>query len=235
MADADTIHDEVRDVEGWLDPGDSRKLYELGSEAPGPFLEIGTYRGKSTTVLATALRERGRRVEFYSLDIAPESLESARATLTERGLGRYVTLVHGSLTAFVRAFPEFRPRFVFLDGDHSEEGLRRDLALLEGRVPEGGLLLFHDYLDDRNRDPANKDYGIPAAIDASWVARDCELSGTFGVAALYRRTRGPAAAERDEDAPGLVQLIRLDRLPLRVLIEVARPVKRAVRRRLSRG
>src|SRR5215210_7688433 len=94
-----TAHDDVEDIDGWLEPEDSLKLYELGYLAPGPFLEIGTYRGKSATVLATALRDAGRRDEFYSLDIAGDDLERARAMLAERALGRAVTLVHGSAQA----------------------------------------------------------------------------------------------------------------------------------------
>jgi hypothetical protein len=228
------IHEEVGSIEGWLEPEDSLKLYELGYLAPGPFLEIGTFRGKSTTVLATALRDARRQVEFYSLDIALESLESARATLAARGVGRYVTLVHGSVTAFLRAVPLFRPRFVFFDGDHSAEGLGRDLASLEQRVPEDGLLLFHDFLDGRNYDPANKHYRVPQAIRDSWVVRDCEFAGSFGCAGLYRRMRGPRGSDSDADAPSMLELIRLDRLPVRLLIRVARPAKRSLLRALRR-
>src|SRR4051812_49312280 len=50
-----SIHDEVASIDGWLEPVDSLKLYELAYLADGPFLEIGTYRGKSTTLIATAL------------------------------------------------------------------------------------------------------------------------------------------------------------------------------------
>jgi hypothetical protein len=224
------VHKQVSGIDGWLEPEDSLKLYELGYLARGPFLEIGTYHGKSTAVLTTAIRDAGRTVEFYSLDIAHESLDSARATLAGRGLGPYVKLVHGSVTALFRAFPMFRPRLVFLDGDHSAAGVRRDLAALETRVPEGGLLLFHDFLDDRNDDPSNDDYGVTEAIRDSWVARDCEFAGTFGCTGLYRRERCPPGTAADADAPALVELIRLDRLAVRLLIGVLRPAKRALGR-----
>ena len=228
------IHEEVASVAGWLQPEDSLKLYELGYLAPGPFLEIGTYRGKSTTVLTSAIRDAGRNVEFYSLDIAPESLDSARPTLADRGLGRYVTLVHGSVTALFRALPAFRPRFVFLDGDHSAAGLARDLATLEARIPKDGLLLFHDFLDVRNDDPANKDYGVTEAIRASWVARDCEFAGSFGCTGLFRRVGGAPPQDTSRDDPARIELIRIDRLPVRLLITVARPAKRSLMRALRR-
>jgi predicted O-methyltransferase YrrM len=228
----DAIHDEVAGVDGYLEPEDSLKLYELAYLAPGPFLEIGTYLGKSAAVVATALRDARRDVEFYSLDIAGDDLELARAALAERGLGRYVTLVHGSVHAFFRALPGFRPRFVFIDGDHSAEGVARDVAALEARVPRGALLLFHDFSDPRNEDPSNKDYGVPQAIARSWVARDCEFAGVFGVAGLFRRVRGGPDGYDDGTTRAPIGLIRLDRRRVRLLVNVARPVKRRLVRHL---
>jgi predicted O-methyltransferase YrrM len=228
-----TVHEKVSGIDGWLEPEDSLKLYELGYLADGPFLEIGTYRGKSSTVLTTALRDAGRHVAFYSLDIDQEALESARGTLAEKGLGRYVTLIHGSVKALVRAVPAFQPRFVFLDGDHSAAGLARDLATIEAHVPEGGVLLFHDYLDDRNDMPDNKDYGVRQAIGESWVERDCEFAGAFGCSGLFRRLRGPRV-QAVGDAPDLIELMAVDRLPVRLRVNVARPGKRFVRRVLTR-
>jgi predicted O-methyltransferase YrrM len=225
------VHDAVAGIDGWLEPGDTLKLYELGCSAPGPFLEIGTYRGKSTTVLTTALRDAARDVEFYSLDIAADDLGLASATLEERGLGRRVTLVRGSVRAFFRALPEFRPRFVFVDGDHSEKGVRRDLEALATRVPVGGLLLFHDFRDPRNDDPEDRAYGVPQAIAASWVARDCEFEGVFGCAGLYRRVRGPDLPDDAGKGQAPLNLIGLDRAGVRLLVEVARPVKRYLVRR----
>ncbi len=230
----DAVHDEVASIDGWLAPEDSLKLYELGYLAAGPFLEIGTYRGKSAAVITTALRDAGRAVEFYSLDIAGDDLELARATLAQRGLGQYVTLVHGSVTAFFRALPGFRPRFVFIDGDHSAKGVARDLSALETRAPTGALLLFHDFRDARNEDPSDEDYGVPEAIGQSWVARDCEFAGTFGAAGLFRRVRGGQEAADESDARASIELLRLDRKRVRLLVDVARPVKRRVVRHLPR-
>lgn len=230
----DAVHEDVAGIDGWLAPEDSLKLYELGYLAPGPFLEIGTYRGRSAAVITTALRDAGRAVEFYSLDIAGDDLELARATLAERGLGQHVTLVHGGVTAFFRALPGFRPRFVFIDGDHSAKGVARDLAALETRVPQGGLLLFHDFRDARNEDPSDKDYGVPEAIGGSWVVRDCEFAGTFGAAGLFRRVRGGPDTADDGEARSSIELIRLDRKGVRLLVEVARPVKRRALRELRR-
>ena len=62
MSDAAARRDAVESVEslpGWLLEGDALKLYELARDAAGPVLEIGTYRGKSAVLMATALRDAG--------------------------------------------------------------------------------------------------------------------------------------------------------------------------------
>lgn len=229
------IHEQVGGIDGWLEPEDSLKLYELASLAPGPFLEIGTFRGKSASILATALRDAGRQLQFFSLDIDRDALEAARATLAAQGLSDRVTLVHGSVGAFFRALPAIAPEFVFLDGDHSAEGLGRDLARLESRVPEGGLLLFHDFVNPRNEDPRDRDYGVPQAIRASWVAAECEFAGTFGCTALYRRVRGPRSEDGAPQGPPIMELMPLDRASVRLLVRVLRPGKRLLRRALRRS
>lgn len=181
-----TIYRSVEEIAGWLQPADALKLYELGYFSSGPILEIGTYRGKSTTIIASALRDAAKTHAFISLDIDADALTSARRTLIERGLGERVQLVRGSIEALFHARPDLSPQFVFLDGDHTVKGVRRDLAALEPHVPAGALLFFHDYVDVR--------YGIASAVQNTWVERECTFSGAFGCAALFQRNTGPASA-----------------------------------------
>src|ERR1700728_4334116 len=56
------IAEAVWHIPGWLAPEDALKLYELAYFSPGPILEIGMYCGRSTTILATAVADSGRRV-----------------------------------------------------------------------------------------------------------------------------------------------------------------------------
>jgi cephalosporin hydroxylase len=219
------LHDTLGDIKGWLRPEDTLKLYELAYFSAGPILEIGTYCGKSTVVISTALRDSANGQPFYSLDIDGGSLASAQATLAARGLAQYVQLVRGSVHALLRAFGGFTPSFVFIDGDHSLEGVRSDLKALSDRVSIDGVVLFHDYLDDRNDNPDVPGYGVTTAISQSWVAQDCEYAGTFGCAALYRRISAPSTAP-----PSILDLVRLDPLDVQIRSRVAAPAKELLRR-----
>jgi predicted O-methyltransferase YrrM len=240
-----TMPDVVRAVPGWLRDEDVLKLYELARLSPGPILEVGAYRGKSAVVLASALRAAGGAGRLVSLDIDPDALASARSVVRERGLQDRVVFVRGTLQALVRAHPGIRPGVVFLDGDHSLKGVRRDLATLEALVPIGALMLFHDYLDERNEDPRVGHIDVLRGVQKSWVVRDCEFAGVFGCCGLYRRVAGGsqpdgflpdalAAPTSAEGPPPLLDVVRYDTLHMRYLQRVRRPLGRWVRRRLGR-
>lgn len=182
-------------IPGWLRPEDADELWELARSADGPILEIGTYRGRSAVLMALALKDANRQGHLYSVDIDRDNLRLAADEASARGVAERIVFVHGTVGAFARAYPHVRPAVTFVDGDHSRAGVDRDLAILERIVPVGGLILFHDFADPRNDDPHDDEVKVGPAVGASWVARECEFRGIFGVCGLYRRGGGPAALE----------------------------------------
>jgi predicted O-methyltransferase YrrM len=181
----------VDSIPGWLRPEDADKLWELAASSPGPILEIGTYRGKSAVLMALALRAAQRQTILYTLDIDAKGLEAAAAEAQARGVGDIVVFVHGTVREFARAYPHVRPALTFVDGDHARAGVERDLAVLESLVPASGLLVFHDFADPRNDDPDCHDTKVRPAVQSSWVARQCDFVGTFGVCGLFVRRDAP--------------------------------------------
>ncbi|HSO98898.1 MAG TPA: class I SAM-dependent methyltransferase [Solirubrobacteraceae bacterium] len=113
-------------------------MYELGGATAGPILELGTYQGKSTTLLALGAGEAGRESRIFSLDVNPVSLQAARSHAVKFGVADRI--VFFLATAFARACPAFRPALTFLDADHSQPAVERDLQTLHAMVPEGAML-----------------------------------------------------------------------------------------------
>jgi predicted O-methyltransferase YrrM len=220
----------VADIPGWLRPEDALKLYELAYYAPGPILEIGTYRGKSATLMAMAARDSGRSTLVVSVDVDPSGLREAAAAAAAKGVRDRLLLVRGSAEAFLASNDGFRPSLVFLDADHSEEAVARDLRTLEPHVPRGGLLLLHDFLDPKNDDPSASEVGVVDAVHRSWVSHRCEFAGVFGASGLFRRVNdGPPIPD-----PGILDLLRYDSPRLQYLQRVRWPLGRAARRLLRR-
>jgi predicted O-methyltransferase YrrM len=140
-------------VEGWLSPEEQRLLAQMAiAAAPlGPdYLEVGSYCGKSTVVIAAALRDAGARRILHAVDPHgnfPDgrhetSLPILRENLRSRGLEPWVRIVQARSTD-VRVDGAYA--LVFIDGDHSYESVAADVAHFRDAIAPGGFLAFHDY------------------------------------------------------------------------------------------
>ncbi len=215
----------VQSIPGWLRPEDADKLYELARSTPGPILEIGTHRGKSAVLMALAICDSQRDAVLYTLDVDRIAIQSAAAEAQARGVARVIVFVRGTVTAFARAYPHVRPTLTFVDGDHSRGGVDRDLAVLQTLVPAGGLVLFHDFADPRNDDPTCYETKVRPAVEASWVANDCDFEGTFGVCGLFVRRGAPSLKPAT-----VADISPLDSISDRYLYRLRHPTARLLRR-----
>ena len=110
-------------------------------------LEIGTFMGVSARVISKSLRANGR---LYCVD--PWQIhhghENPCWTICKRELKRHGVL---SRVVFLQGFShEMEPAmpnrvdFMFVDGDHSYEGLKRDWQIVKRRLAPNGILCLHD-------------------------------------------------------------------------------------------
>src|SRR5438270_3666674 len=195
----------VDSIPGWLLPGDADKLYALARSTEGPILEVGTYHGKSAVLMALATKDGGRSSLLYTLDVDLGVLRAAKAYAEAHGVADRIVFVRGTLTGFVRAYPHLRPPVTFIDGDHTQAGVTRDLEILKAIVPVGGRLLFHDYDDPLNDDPGCDEVHVRPTVEASWVVQHCDFDGTFGCCGLFTRQRAESSPEI-----AIADLLRLD-------------------------
>ena len=145
------IFEQTSQLPGWQTPGDSFKLYEMGFNVGDVILEIGTFGGRSATVTlrgALANPARTQRPKFYGIDIMDDSITRTRQILAGEMLGSYCHLFHGVLQDFVQRW-EITPTMVFLDGDHSYEGVVADLKTLSAYLKPGTPILMHDFGEHR--------------------------------------------------------------------------------------
>lgn len=163
-------------------------LYRLiRDDEPTTVVEIGRFRGGSTFLLAAALGPGGA---LHSYDI--ETRQGRRgddldrqlsAALDRYGLSDRVRLhVADSRSA---PTPAETIDVLFVDGDHSEEGVRADVEHWAPHVGPGGHLVFHDAVDAPDLVPAF-DPG-PARVAASLGDEFERRDGAGSLAHLVRR------------------------------------------------
>jgi predicted O-methyltransferase YrrM len=137
---------------------------------PGaPFVEVGSYCGRSTIWLAAAARAAGTVVfavdhhrgseenqagwEHHDLAVVDtrtgrmDTLPSFRRTLEEAGLERYAIAVVGE-SPVVAAHWRAPAALVFIDGGHGVEPAAADYAGWASHVALGGTLAVHDVFTD---------------------------------------------------------------------------------------
>ncbi|MEO7793746.1 MAG: class I SAM-dependent methyltransferase [Thermoanaerobaculia bacterium] len=183
-------------IDGWLRREDALKLYELAYFAPGAIVEMGSYHGLSTSILARAAQDSeaagdapaGRRIVSVELDPAAQSV--ARAHLERLGFAARVDFVESDAQAWCMRAAEAGEEFAmaFVDHDHAYESVLQVCRELPGITYPGAFCLFHDWLDARNFEPDNACYGVFGATQDGLAAESFDFYGVFGVAGLFRRS-----------------------------------------------
>lgn len=155
-------------AKGFMPVDEGLALYAAAVEAGGlglPLLEVGTYCGRSTVLLADAARaagvtaltvdhHRGSEEQQPGWDyhdpetVDPEvglmdTLPAFRRTLFKAGLEEHVIALVGR-SPQVAAVWGGPLGFVFIDGGHTDEHANADYEGWAPHLAEGGLLVIHD-------------------------------------------------------------------------------------------
>jgi predicted O-methyltransferase YrrM len=187
----------VADVDGWLTHGQAQALYEAAAACPpgGRIVEIGSFRGRSTIVLASAApngtevvaidphagNDRGpQEIEGYEA-AAHDDHEVFTANLARAGVADRVR--------HVRAFSDDAHGEVadpidvlYVDGAHRYAPARRDIAEWGARVRPDGTMLIHDSFSS---------IGVTLAILRELVlSRNWQYVRRSRSLAVYERRRG---------------------------------------------
>jgi hypothetical protein len=218
----------VEGVEGWLSDGQARRLWDRAAAVPpnGRIVEIGSYRGRSAIVLASAVggagvdvvaidphagNDRGPQEIHGSADEGEEDNRAFRENLSRAGVAggvRHVRLPSQDALGAVDGPIDL----LYVDGAHRLGPATDDIARWGARVRPGGSMLVHDSFSS---------IGVTLALlrllalggDFVYVGRERSL-------AEYRRVGTPlSAAERMRNAAR--QAAQLPWFARNVLIKVA--------------
>jgi predicted O-methyltransferase YrrM len=185
------------DVEGWLTEAQALRLDAAARRVPpgGRIVEIGSFRGRSTIVLARAASEGVEVVAIdphMGSDRGPQEIEADAdrgdadhdlflANLSRYGVGDRVRHVR-KLSSDALDDVEAPIELLWVDGAHRYGPALDDIVRWGARVPAGGALLIHD---------AFSSIGVTLALLRSVVfSRSWRYVGRAGSLVEYRRARG---------------------------------------------
>ena len=172
---------DINTVKGFLDPTEGEALYLYAKQyvRNDPCLEIGSYCGKSSVYLGSAVKENGQKLysidhhkgseeqqpgeEYFDSDLINaegngiDTLPFFLETIEKSKLDKFVIPI---VSTSEEAYKNFTLNFdmVFIDGGHSEKAAQKDYELWSQRITKGGLLAIHDVFpnpEDGGRPPYN--------------------------------------------------------------------------------
>lgn len=146
-------------IKGWFNLDDCahfllvlRQQSLLGME--GDIFEIGSYHGRSTAIMATALKPSEKVVicdafeadteDFYQ-DKPTEEFVIDNIMGVARNISRDQIELHKCLSNEISLTPGRKFRFLHIDGGHSEEQAYLDLVLCAKHAMKNAIIVMDDY------------------------------------------------------------------------------------------
>ncbi len=132
-------------------------LYGLArSKKPKVCVEIGSARGKSACFIGLALLRNGGG-KLYAIDPhnptdwndtnAVDSFPIINRHLQAAGVAEFVEIIRKTSVDAAKDWKQ-KIDLIFIDGDHSYEGVKRDWELFLPYLSEFGVVVFHDTIWD---------------------------------------------------------------------------------------
>jgi predicted O-methyltransferase YrrM len=139
------LRERLDELPGWLTAEEGETLYRLAKACTGRgvIVEIGSWRGKSTTCLGLGSKA-GNQVPVFAVDPHSEhTFGDFSRNMEDAGLTDLVTPVPGRSQELAEGFDE-PIELLFIDGAHQYELVNVDFDRWVPKVVEGGVVAMHD-------------------------------------------------------------------------------------------
>jgi len=150
----------MRQIKGWLSDSEAVALYRAVGTCNPPIVavEIGSWYGKSSVMIAAGIRDGGGGI-LYAIDPFEGSdgysvLRTGQRRATDFLDPFLQNMNHAGLAGLVRPIRGYSYDvvgnwstpidFLFIDGDHDYDAVKRDFEDWAPHLREGGIIIFHD-------------------------------------------------------------------------------------------
>lgn len=148
--------EKIDKITGWLTKEEGQLLYDCAMKTPlNRVLELGTFLGKSTACLATAMKERKgvvitidlfkKGTEHWDIEkrVFNEPILSFWGNMGRLGLSGNIIALKGN---HFNILPIMSGKFglVFIDGGHTAANIIQNALYAFDNTIDGGFIIFHD-------------------------------------------------------------------------------------------
>lgn len=149
-----------QNIEGWFDFADYySEILSKTTVDNAIFIEIGAWKGKSSSFMAVEILNSGKKIEFFVVDHfkgSIDEIETAHKEAQSRSIKDQfmdniqfcrdgITKIFDMESTFAaRFFIDEMFDFVFIDAGHDYESVKNDLESWYPKVKKGGIIAGHD-------------------------------------------------------------------------------------------
>lgn len=146
-------------IEGWFNYAGFYDLM-LAKFDNAVFVEIGAWKGMSIAYMAESIKNLHKDILFFAIDTfegskgdkyIEEDPDLQNGTLFEKYLNNieplkeFVTTIKGDSHVVHSQFPDESIDFLYIDGDHAYESIKKDILLWYPKIKNGGIISGHDF------------------------------------------------------------------------------------------
>lgn len=194
----------ITGVPGWETQAEQELLTKYAALAPegSVIAEIGGEFGMSASLFARAAHPS---VQIFTVDLFPgDLLDKYVSNLAEAGFAGRTEPIrdnsHVLANARTQSLVDNGYWLLFVDGDHSYEGVAADINGWANSVLEGGYLIFHDVAQATNKMPHLLHFEVTRAISA-WLngQSDFEAVEQVDTTAVFRRVKKTSSDSKNKE------------------------------------
>ena len=157
------IEHNYKEIEGWFNMED--QYLELLENTPenGIFVELGAYKGKSTSFICTEMINKGRNIKFYAIDTfegdsGSNDLKEVEAYKQVNVSKMYEEFVENTKHLYkvlepiksksdeaAKLFLDNSVATIFIDAGHSKDAVIKDIKAWLPKMKNGAIMAGHDY------------------------------------------------------------------------------------------
>ena len=141
------------------------------SEIPkgGVCAELGCLKGDYSRYILDIVKPQ----KLHLIDISSKSIKMVRKRFEDEIEQNLVDVHNGDSSTFLATMPDATFDWIYIDGDHSYEGVKRDLEAAHKKIKPNGMISLNDYIFFGSSDLTK--YGIIEATNEFCIKYDYEL------------------------------------------------------------